>query len=570
MKMRITTSLALLGASILGVAACSSPTGPAGDASGSGGSILGLGGTVASGGATSGGTLGAVGGSLNPGTGGAQSSSGGAALSSGGSDSSSGGSGEGAGGTDPGAGGSASGGASPGDGGSPGTGGGAPIVEPSFVTSAPNNYWKVSELMPGSGTASITVNDTQVLGEWHGFGGTFNEKGWEAMKALSQADRDKAISLLFDRADGAAFTYGRIPIGSSDYALNRYSLNETAGDFQMTNFSLERDRKDLIPYIKAALDVQPDIHFWASPWSPPTWMKSNNAFDRGNMKEDDATLGAHALYLAKFVEEYAKEGIIVEAVHPQNEPGYLQDYPSCGWSPNLMTKYIRDHLGPLFAERLPSTEIWMGTLSAPADKTIADTVMTTPAAAEFISGLGTQWGQDVNVPGYISAYNKPVMQTEHRCGNFPSGGASTTRAPNDDAYARESWGYIKTYITNGVSSYMAWNMVLDTGGVNIDTVRPWAQNALLAVDVPGKRLIITPVYYVFRHLAQFVDEGSSRVAIQPQNTNGLAWKNKDGDVVVVLYNGNGSASNQTVSVGGNTYQVTIPGQGWATLNVQAP
>lgn len=558
MKFRFSSSLALLSVTVGSAIACSGTPGPSGDGGNSGGSAPASGGSVgpSSGGSStgSGGTAPGLGGSAqNTGGQGPQGTGGQTGMNSGGTN--------GAGGA------SSSGGADPGAGGGQGTGGSAPIVELSLVTSAPGAYWKSAELTPSTGNANITVNDSQVLGSWHGFGGTFNEKGWDAMKALSEADRDRAIHLLFDRADGCAFTHGRIPIGSSDYGLNRYSLNETAGDFEMENFSIERDRKDLIPYIKAALGVRPDLHFWGSPWSPPTWMKSNNAFDRGNMKEDAATLDAHALYLARFVEEYEKEGIVVEAVHPQNEPGYQQDYPSCGWSANLMTKYIRDHLGPLFAERLPNTEIWLGTMSNPTDKSIVDTVMTTSAAASFVSGIGVQWSQDQYVQGYISNYQKPVMQTEHRCGNFPNGN-NTTRAPNDDAYARESWGYISTYIKYGVSHYMAWNMVLDTGGRNIDTVRPWAQNALLAVDVNAGDLIVTPVYYVFRHVAQYVDPGASRIAVQGGDS--LAWKNPDGDIVLVMYNSQGSPAQNVVSIGGSSYQVTVPGQGWATVNLQAP
>jgi glucosylceramidase len=526
-----------------GVSACAG-RGGSGDL-GSGG-IDSAGGTTSTGGA--------------PGSGGVSTSSGGS-TATGGAPLGTGGevTGSGGAGAAPGTGGAGSGG--------DGSGGSEPIVELDLVTSSPGQYWQAGELTATTDAPTITVNDTQVLGAWRGFGGTFNEKGWEALKAVSDEERARAIRLLFDRADGAAFTYGRIPIGSSDYALNRYSLNETANDFEMENFSIERDLVDLIPYIHAALEVQPNIHFWASPWSPPTWMKTNGQFDRGNMKDDDATLGAHALYLARFVEEYEAEGIYVEAVHPQNEPGYLQDYPSCGWSPELMTEYVRDFLGPLFAERLPEREIWMGTMSAPSDKNVVDAVMTNSAAAAFITGIGVQWGQDQYVPGYVSSYQVPVMQTEHRCGNFPNGN-NINLAPNDDAYARESWGYIAHYIRQGVSYYMAWNMVLDTVGRNLDEVRPWAQNALLAVDVGAGELKVTPTYYVFRHVAQYVDEDSQRVDVDGGDS--VAWKNPDGDIVVVFYNSGGSPKVENVSVGGSTFAVTVPGQGWATVNWQAP
>lgn len=515
-----------------GASASGGTSAGSGGALGAGGSTIGSGGALSTGGGFSGGAAG----------------SGGAGPSAGGSDGSGGNSGEGSGGGD-------------------GSGGMPPVPEADLVTSGPDAYWQIQTLNTTDGAAAITVNDSSELGEWQGFGGTFNEKGWAALANLSPEDRARAIRLLFDKSEGCGFSHGRIPIGSSDYALTRYSLAEQAGDFEMEQFSIAHDRDNLIPYIQAALDISPNLHFWASPWSPPPWMKDNNAFDRGNMKTDAATLDAHALYLTRFVEEYENEGIYIESIQPQNEPGYLQDYPSCGWSANLMTTYIRDHLGPLFAERLPEREIWLGTISNPSSKSIVDTVMSNSGAAAFVSGIGVQWSQDQYVPGYLSSYQVPVMQTEHRCGNFPNQQQSNIdRAPNDQAYAEESWGYISHYIRQGVSSYMAWNMVLDPAGRNLDMVRPWAQNALLVVE--GSTLIETPTYYVFRHVAQYVDPGAVRVDVQ--GGDAVAWKNPDDDIVVVFHNDQNSEAQINVAVGGSTYQVPVPGRGWATLNWQAP
>ena len=55
--------------------------------------------------------------------------------------------------------------------------------------------------------------------------------------------------------------------------MDRYTLDETAGDTAMASFSIERDKQKLIPFIQAALAVKADIHLWGSPWTPPTWMK---------------------------------------------------------------------------------------------------------------------------------------------------------------------------------------------------------------------------------------------------------------------------------------------------------
>jgi glucosylceramidase len=441
--------------------------------------------------------------------------------------------------------------------------------EPVLITSGENSFWQEGEVTDAAGAnADVTVNDTSVLQDWHGFGGTFNEKGWEALAKLSQEDRDLALKMLFDKNDGAAFTYGRIPIGSSDYARDRYSLAPTAGDFEMADFSIDRDKEELIPYIKAAMAVNPDIKFWGSPWSPPPWMKDNNAFDRGNMKNDADTLKAHALYLSRFVEDYGKEGINILAVHPQNEPGFGQDYPSCGWSGSQMADYIANYLGPTFEERSITAEIWMGTMSNDqVDSGIAQTVMGNAAAKAYIKGMGLQWGMEKFAQQYVNDYDVPIFQTEHRCGNYPwEGNYKADKAPNDFAYALESWDLLTGWITKGVNGYSAWNMVLDTKGASLDTVRPWNQNALLIVDTAAGKLIPTPTYYVFRHLAQYVEPGAVRVATQ--GGNALAFKNPDGSIVTVLHATGSQAATTTLSVAGKSLQFSIPARGWATVNVQ--
>jgi len=410
---------------------------------------------------------------------------------------------------------------------------------------------------------TITVTDTMVLQDWSGMGGTFNEKGWEALAALSEADRDKAIHLLYDPGDGARFVSGRIPIGASDYAMDRYTLNDNSGDTSMSKFSIDRDRMRLIPYIKAAMALRPDIRFWGSPWTPPPWMKDNNSYDRGNMKNDATTLQAHALYLTKFVEEYGKEGIKIDVIHPQNEPGYAQDYPSCGWTGTQMATFIKTYLQPTFTEHGLTTKIFCGTMSNPTvDKDILNAVVADSGAKAVIKGFGLQWGlRDAYSQANLDK-SLEIWQTEHQCGNFPNG-SNANKAPNDFAYGVESWGYIRDWIKKGVNHYSAWNMVLDTVGRSLDTVRPWAQNALLAVDVSAKTLLITPTYYVFRHVSQYADPGGKVVGTS--SNDAIAFKNPDGSVVAVIYAN--AAKTITVSIKGKKLQFQMPGQGWATLNV---
>jgi glucosylceramidase len=298
-------------------------------------------------------------------------------------------------------------------------------------------------------------------------------------------------------------------------------------------------------------------------------MKDNKAFDGGNMKDDANVLKAHALYLAKFVEEYAKVGLKIEAIHPQNEPNYETRYPSCLWSAALFTKFIRDYLGPTFAERNVAAQIFVGTMSNPdsgKDPGIVSAVTADSAAMKFVKGFGMQWGMIAGVAG-VKSKGLPIWETEHKCGNYPWETATfnASQPPNDHAYGEESWGLIRDWIKAGVNAYSAWNMVLDTKGLNLDPERPWPQNALLIVDRSTKKLTLTPAYYAFRHFAQFVAPGAKVVASGSSN-NVVAFKNPDGSIVVVIYNSGGSAQKLTLAIGSAKVQLSVPAHGFATVN----
>jgi glucosylceramidase len=292
------------------------------------------------------------------------------------------------------------------------------------------------------------------------------------------------------------------------------------------------------------------------------------------MKSDTNILAAYAQYFVKFVDGYKEKGINIEIVSPQNEPGYLQNYPSCLWDATTYTTFIRDHLGPAMMAK--GVGVMLGTMSnagdtvdgmARQDLDIANAVLADNAAKAFLTVGGAQWG----VLGRINSGSKmgdlPIWATEHKCGNYPwnpSGypAYNSTQAPNDLAYGVESWGYIRDAIKNGnVTSYSAWNMVLDKLGLGNDLSRDWKQNALLVVD--GGQIKPTPYYYVFRHFAQYVAVGAKVVGVS--GGDAVAFKNPDGTIVAVMYNSGAANANYGVAMGGKTFTFAMPQAGWATL-----
>jgi glucosylceramidase len=219
----------------------------------------------------------------------------------------------------------------------------------------------------------------------------------------------------------------------------------------------------------------------------------------------------------------------------------------------------------MFAQRNLTAEIWCGTMSAPADGTLATTLAADPDAMKYVKGFGLQW----NTAGVAAALalQGPVMQTEHRCGNYwfmapywDTSNYNPNKAQNDHAYGEATWQLLRDWIDAGVNSYLAWNMVLDTVGKSLTG---WPQNALLVVDRTAKTLTATPAYYAFRHYS-LIRPGATRIAINGSN-DAVAFKNADGSIVVEVYNSGDASTTTTVAVGSPMYQFAVPGHGWATL-----
>ena len=462
-----------------------------------------------------------------------------------------------------------------------------------LIVSGKTSFWQPGTITTGTGSATVTVNESQPKQKWIGFGGCFNEKGWEALQNLSASDKSKAMKLLFDKKEGLGLEWGRIPIGASDYGLTRYTLDETAGDTGMEHFSIAHDTSYLIPFIKAAQAVKSDIKFWASAWTTPTWMKTGATdaagYDGGVFRNEAKYLKANALYTAKFIEAYNAKGIPIKFVVPQNEPGYDQNYPSCGWGkyrkadgtkvytdPEFLSDYLVNYLMPTLKTRTPETEAWFGNLSNNECDSAYWSATKPKLGTNVIKGVCLQWNMDFMVQGLVNS-GYLVMQSEHQCGNYPWKDAVTSLdaadsthfyanfAPNNYNYGQESWYLIKKWLNKGVHSYNAWNMVLDTGGFNLDQSRKWPQNSLLAVNYASKTLKVTPYYYVFRHCAQFVDTGA--VYLATQGGDAIAFRNLDSSIVTVVFNPTNSAATTTVSVRSKSYQLSIPALGWATLCV---
>lgn len=376
-----------------------------------------------------------------------------------------------------------------------------------------------------------------------GFGGAFGERGWDMLRLLPEASRAEALHALFG-ADAAAFNYCRTPIAGNDIARDWYSYDETPGDFALVDFSIDRDKTGLVPYIKAAQAIQSDLRLWASPWSPPSWMKKGGHYAQafawpGNspngIREDqlgtegtdsfiqeDRYFDAYARYFGRYVDSYGELGIPLSMVMPQNEFNSAQPFPSCVWSPEGLARFL-PFLGREMEMR--GVDVCFGTLERGSSKYL-DASMNAPDASRYIKGVGLQWAaKDALEEIRIRYPDLPIIATEHECGI----------GTNDWHYTRYGWNMMLRYFRNGARNWNYWNMVFSQGG---QTRWGWPQNGLVVVDEQKRTYKLSNDYWMIRHFSAFVRRGAQRIPTSSfvGYENQLAFRNPDGGIVIVANN----------------------------------
>jgi len=235
----------------------------------------------------------------------------------------------------------------------------------------------IIEVDPGTAYQSIV-----------GIGSSLEHATCYNLSLLSGERRDEVLTNLVHPEDGIGMDMMRICIGTSDFAGEPwYTYNDMPDgeeDSDLSGFSIAKDREYVLPTLKRAREINPNLRYVASPWSPPAWMKTNKQIPAGRFDSDYSDV--YARYLLKFLDAYAAEGIPVYAMTLQNEPGYPDpNYPTCYWRPQQQRDFIRDHVGPLFTENNVETRIWCWDHNYNFLK-FPRTVLSDPAAAKYVDG----------------------------------------------------------------------------------------------------------------------------------------------------------------------------------------
>jgi glucosylceramidase len=387
----------------------------------------------------------------------------------------------------------------------------------------------------------INVNDAVTYQQMDGFGASLTDtSAWLIHHKLTNAQRADLMGKLFDPVKGIGLSFLRQPMGASDFALHDYSYDDMPpgqSDPELTRFSIDHDRADVIPVLQQAMRLNPQLKIMATAWSPPGWMKTSDSLIQGKLLK--SSYAALAAYFVKFVQAYESSGIPIHAVSMQNEPLFTpRDYPGMAVTADEQASFIRDSLGPAFLEAGIRSKILIfdhnwDLMNFPI------TVLRDPKAASFVAGTATHcYGGVVTAQNDLHNQfpNKEIWETECSGGRWQ---------PNN--LLQQQTELVIDVTRNWSKTVVLWNLALDqdngphTGGCatcrGVATVNTTTSPTTISTTVD---------YAALGHVSKFVSPGAFRIESNSFGKGSLedvAFRNPDGSIVLIALNSSSAPLN---------------------------
>lgn len=400
---------------------------------------------------------------------------------------------------------------------------------------------EVYSSMKMEGAKTIHIADEPNARTFGGFGVALTPSSCFNLSLMEAGERRKFLESIYSD-EGLGLSVMRLCIGSSDYSAELYSYDDVEGDVALEHFSVERDEKYVIPIIREVLAIRPDIYVFASPWSPPGWMKTGGGMCGGYMR--DEYVDCYADYIVKFLLEYEKRGIHVSALTPQNEPENTQQgrMPACVWNPDTEARFTYVLREKLTAHGL-DTGIWLLDHAFNAWQRVLWQLDTYEGLGKAAGGVAFHY-YGGNIEDTRELYEKYPELEYH----FTEAGPRLY-----DNYTTDKCKWVNMMsrtMACGYSTFTGWNLMLDeTGGPNIG---PFMCGGLVTRDSQDGTLTKSGQYIAFSHVSRYirpnakiypvtVDANASTMMFYPKTSEGVvgvAAENPDGSFVLLLSNHN--------------------------------
>jgi O-glycosyl hydrolase len=414
----------------------------------------------------------------------------------------------------------------------------------------------------------IALNTGKTFQTILGLGSSLEHSTCSNLFRLPPRERERVIGRLVDPIQGIGMNLIRVCIGTSDFAGEPWysydDLPRGGTDPTLKQFSIVRDRTCVLPMLKIARRKNPGLLFFASPWSPPGWMKTTGTMIGGELLPQ--WYPAYAEYFVRFIQAYEAEGIPIYAVTIQNEPGVDRAkekdpkwfYPSCHWTGAQERDFIRDHLGPAFRRHRLNTKIWCYDHNynvEPKDDSAGlghpRTILRDAAAAAFVDGVA--FHHYVGQPGGMTRFH----------GEFPEKPIHFTEGSVFSIYGAHD---VIERLRNWACSYNAWVTMLDDQGRPNNGPFP-ATSAILKLHSDTLQVEELFEFYSYAHFMKFVPRGAVRIdsTAGNQDFNNIAFRNPDRSITLVVVNTTKAANPLSVTWEGRWFSTEIEARSIATF-----
>ncbi|RPI46514.1 MAG: glucosylceramidase [Bacteroidetes bacterium] len=411
---------------------------------------------------------------------------------------------------------------------------------------------------PDENYPTIFVDDDITFQAIEGFGGAFTDAAAITFGKLPENARDQFIEACFDPVKGNGYNLCRTTIHSCDYSDEMYTYAEVEGDKNLDHFSIEHDMKYRIPMIRQAIQASGNnLRFFASPWSPPSWMKTNDEMKHGGTLRPGYRQ-TWADYFVKYIREYGKQGIPMWGLTVQNEAMAVQVWESCIFTAAEEKDFVRDYLGPtLHKNGMADVKLMIWDHNRGIIYQRAEAAYEDPEASKYIWGTAFHWyvGDHFdNVRMVHDAYpGKQVLYTE-------AGMRGSWRAANKLAknviYDLNNWAV----------GWVFWNLILDeengprhAGGLHGSNI--------VNANLETGEITYNPPHFVFGHFSRFIKPGAKRIPCTSGNDQLIAtsFLNTDGSVATVIHNLDQHEMMMQLWIEGKALKSTIPPEGTMTM-----
>ncbi|MBD0778686.1 glycosyl hydrolase [Maribacter sp. ANRC-HE7] len=414
----------------------------------------------------------------------------------------------------------------------------------------------------------IFVNPNKQFQSLVGIGAALTDAAAETFYKLSKDNQEKFLEAYFDKDKGIGYTLGRTIIHSCDFSSGSYTYVEE-GDTELNTFNIDHDRKYRLPFTKKAITAAGGtLTMYASPWSPPAFMKTNNNMLQGGKLKPEF-YQSWANYYVKFIEAYEAEGIPIWGLTIQNEPMAVQRWESCIYTAEEERDFLKNYLGPTLEKATMGDKniiVWDHNRDLLFQR--ASIILDDPDAAKYVWGTGFHWYEDWkdgipmfdNVQRVHEAYpDKNPIFTEGCNEAFDFDKIEEPRLA--ERYGR---AMINDF-NNGTVAWTDWNILLDeTGGPN-------HVGNLCFAPVHGNTktgdLLFTNSYYYIGHFSKFIRPGAKRISSVSSSNSLLstAFINKDGSIAIVAMNQSDKTLQYSITIAENKADIDLPAHGIQTI-----